>query len=316
MLTDIRERRIGAVAVWDLDRLYRQPRELEDLIDLTHDMHLRLVTVTDNVDLSTDNGQLHARIKAAVAKSEVDRKSARQKAAARQRANAGKAWVKSCRPFGYTEPNKDGTGMQIVESEAALLRKAYDDVRAGRSLRGIAIEWNELGVRTPLSRKGNRGGNPWAGVVLGKLLRNPRNAGLRTYHGEIVADADWPAIVDRDVFEAARAILTNPARAHKPRNGYGRQHKLSGLARCGKCGEAMSSSANRKKRSIYVCRACKGVALDARGRRLGDRACGGPAVAGGRRRADDQREARRSARHARSAGRAAGAAAGAAAHAV
>jgi site-specific DNA recombinase len=79
---------------------------------------------------------------------------------------------------------------------------------------------------------------------------------LRAYHGEI-ADADWPAIVDRDVFEAARVILTNPARAHKPRNGYGRQHKLSGLARCGKCGAAMSSSANRKKRSIYVCRACE-----------------------------------------------------------
>jgi site-specific DNA recombinase len=175
MLTDIREGRIGAIAVWDLDRLCRQPRELEDLIDLADEKGLLLATVTGDADLSTDNGRLYARIKGAVGKSEVDRKSARQRAAARQRANAGKAWV-TCRPFGYAEANKDGTGMQIVESGAALLRKAYDDVRAGRSLRGIANEWNDLGVRTPLSSKGNRGGNPFAAVVLGKLLRNPHLA--------------------------------------------------------------------------------------------------------------------------------------------
>ena len=34
MLTDIRAGEIDRIGVWDLDRLYRQPRELEDLIDL------------------------------------------------------------------------------------------------------------------------------------------------------------------------------------------------------------------------------------------------------------------------------------------
>lgn len=144
--------------------------------------------------------------------------------------------------------------MKIIESEAALLRDAYAAVLAGRSLLGITKEWTANGVLTTR-------GNPWAGVVLRKVLINPRNAALRAYKGEIIADAGWPAIVDGDTFEAARAVLDNPARICKPRNGYGRQRLLSGLARCGKegCGAAMSSSVNRKRKPIYVCRACKGV---------------------------------------------------------
>ncbi len=89
MLADIRDGRIDAVVAWDLDRLYRQPRELEDLIDLADQKHLALATVGGEADLSTDNGRLFARIKGAVAKSETDRKSARQKRADQQRAEAG-----------------------------------------------------------------------------------------------------------------------------------------------------------------------------------------------------------------------------------
>ena len=78
MLDDIRTGKVTSVAVWDLDRLYRQPRELEDLIDLADEKGLLLATVTGDADLSTDNGRLYARIKGAVGKSEVERKSARQ----------------------------------------------------------------------------------------------------------------------------------------------------------------------------------------------------------------------------------------------
>ena len=89
MLADIRDGRIDAVVAWDLDRLYRQPRELEDLIDLADQKHLALATVGGEADLSTDNGRLFARIKGAVAKREIDRKCARQKRANQQRAEAG-----------------------------------------------------------------------------------------------------------------------------------------------------------------------------------------------------------------------------------
>ena len=58
MLADIRDGKIDALVAWDLDRLYRLPRELEDLIDLADEHRLALATVTGDVDLSTDNGRL------------------------------------------------------------------------------------------------------------------------------------------------------------------------------------------------------------------------------------------------------------------
>jgi DNA invertase Pin-like site-specific DNA recombinase len=46
MLAAIREGRCGMVVVFKLDRLYRQPRELEDLIDLAEHGQLRVETVS------------------------------------------------------------------------------------------------------------------------------------------------------------------------------------------------------------------------------------------------------------------------------
>ena len=53
-----------------------------------------------DADLSTDNGRLFARIKGAVARAEVERKSARQKRANKQRAKDGRPG-RSTMPFGY-----------------------------------------------------------------------------------------------------------------------------------------------------------------------------------------------------------------------
>jgi DNA invertase Pin-like site-specific DNA recombinase len=89
MLDDIRAGDIGAVVVWDLDRLHRRPMELEHFIDLADEKHVALASVGGDADLSTDNGRLFARIKGAVARAEIERKSARMKRAARQRAEAG-----------------------------------------------------------------------------------------------------------------------------------------------------------------------------------------------------------------------------------
>ena len=90
MLADIESGAIGAVVVWHLDRLHRRPIELEQFMDLAKRRGLSLATVTGDVDLSTDDGQFMARVMAAVARKETDRKSARQKAANQQRAKAGK----------------------------------------------------------------------------------------------------------------------------------------------------------------------------------------------------------------------------------
>lgn len=93
--------RFDALVTYDLDRLTRQPRQLEDWVDAAEGKGLALVTANGEADLTTDAGRLFARIKMAVARSEVERKSARQKAAALQRAQLGRPPL-GVRLTGYT----------------------------------------------------------------------------------------------------------------------------------------------------------------------------------------------------------------------
>jgi hypothetical protein len=243
MLGDIRDGHIGAVVVWDLDRLHRRPMELEHFIDLADEKHLALASVGGDADLSTDNGRLFARIKGAVARAEIERKSARQKRAARQRAEAG-VWS-GPRPFGYNE-----AGDAFVEPEAAALREAYSAVLANASLYSIAAQLNSAGIKTTRD-------NAWTGQSVRQVLVRPRYGGFRFYGNEILGKADWPAIVPQEVWRAVHGILTDPLR----RNHWnGCQRLLTGIARCGKCGATVGTGAkSRVGRVVYTCKHCHGI---------------------------------------------------------
>ncbi|MHC5557691.1 recombinase family protein [Kocuria sp. U4B] len=56
MLTDIRASKVDALLTWDVDRLTRTPRELEDVIDLADAHGLALASIGGEIDLSTPQG--------------------------------------------------------------------------------------------------------------------------------------------------------------------------------------------------------------------------------------------------------------------
>ena len=82
LLEEIEAGSVEAVVVYRADRLHRHPRELEDFIDLCQRTRTKLATVTGDMDLSTHEGQLIARITGAVARNESDVKSQRLQAEA------------------------------------------------------------------------------------------------------------------------------------------------------------------------------------------------------------------------------------------
>ncbi len=240
LLTDYRAGRFGAIVVWDLDRLTRQPRQIEDWIEAAEERGLLLTTVNDQADLSTDNGRMFARIKASVARGEVERKSARQIAANNQRAEQGKPHS-GRRAFGYS---KDGK--RIQKHEAAEFRGAVDKLIQGASLRSIVADLRDRGVKTTA-------GNEWKPTELRRLLVNPRHAGLRVHRGQVVGKGTWKAIIDEDTHRALVAILSDPSRQPK---GRPRAYLLSGIARCGACGSSVTSRIYGRieaRGPIYVC---------------------------------------------------------------
>ncbi|NOQ58295.1 recombinase family protein [Mycolicibacterium fortuitum] len=248
MLADITSGLVQAVVVWDLDRLYRQPRELEDFIDLADDHRLALATVTGDTDLSTDNGRLFARIKGAVAKAEGERKAERWKRSNEQGAAAGK-WVVSYRPFGYTW---DG---EPLEPEATAVREAYRDMLEGKSLRRIAIDWNAAGFTTPKRSKNGQvtdAGKSWTNTQVRRLLLNPRYAALRVLRGQVVGRGEWTPLVDEDTWRGLGATLRDPARARC--TTFEIAHMGAGVYVCGRCGSPLITAYDKHGARLYRCK--------------------------------------------------------------
>lgn len=240
MVRDIEVGKIDGVASLDLDRLYRLPIELEHLIDLAEKDGLLLATCGGDADLATDSGRLFARIKAAVAKAESERKSARHKLQHQQRAEAGIPWGNR-RSFGRVSA-EDFSPHPI---EAPLVAAAYADLVARIKVGSIAAQWRAAGVKTTL-------GGEWTGPSVGNFLRHPRNAGHLAHLGEITKRNAFPALVEESVWLAAQSILSEPGR--DPRGGdRARKRLLTGIALCGVCRSPVGSGVRRDV-PMYVCR--------------------------------------------------------------
>lgn len=248
LLEALRTGSANGVLVWHTDRLHRSPVELEDYVQVCETHGIATQTAKAGpLDLASPSGRLVARQLGAVARYEIEHNVERLRAARLQSVKAGK-WAGGRRPFGY-EPD----GVTVRESEAAEVRTATEQVVAGGSIRSICANLNDRNVRTSADGE-------WRQSEVRKLLIRPRNAGLMVHHGEVVGDAEWPAIVDVDLWRACRAILTDPGR--RTNMGGPRHHFGSGLYVCGVCGEGLRVSSNGKRRKYYTCVVGNHVARD------------------------------------------------------
>jgi site-specific DNA recombinase len=238
MLEEIEAGVVEAVIVYHSDRLHRHPRELEDFIDLCQRHKTRLATVTGETDLATHDGQLIARIQGAVARKESDDKSRRIRRKHEELAQAGRVSGGGTRPFGYEADKRT-----LRPDEAATIRDCVRRVLAGDSLRSLCTDLNGDGVRTVTGRQ-------WSPQTLRRLLLSARISGQREHRGEIVAKAEWPAIITPADTQRLRAKLQDPDRRT---NRSARRYLLARLLRCGNCGSRLYSRPRENGSRRYVC---------------------------------------------------------------
>ncbi|MCG8926611.1 recombinase family protein [Lentzea sp. CC55] len=249
---------VDVVVAWHLDRITRNMNDLEQLILLSDRHGVGVATATGDIDLTTDVGRMVARILAAVARAEVERKGERQRSGNQQRAARGGRTV-GMRPFGYTSDQTD-----VVPDEAEAIRKAADDLLNGNaSLAGIAREWAAKGFTTSQRRNGKV--TTWSSSGVKVVLTNPRYMGKRVYRGEIVADAKWPAILTEDVFNSLQHLLKMRGKDMRPAgllaSGMKPLNLLTKIALCGDCGAPMRATTRKARKDagcttkVYECSA-------------------------------------------------------------
>jgi DNA invertase Pin-like site-specific DNA recombinase len=239
MLTDLAAGAVDAVVVWHLDRLHRQPKELEEFFEVCDGAGIRwMASVTGDVDLSTDDGRFMARILGAVARKESDDKSRRVKRKAQELAQAGRVAGGGTRPYGYEDDRRT-----VRHDEAEVIRDCARRFLAGESVRSICNDLNERSVPTV-------NGGPWRTQVVRRLLQSGRISGQRDHRGEILARGDWEAIISPAETTRIRVILGDPDRRT---NRTARRYLLSRLLRCHACSAPLVARPRDDGRRRYVC---------------------------------------------------------------
>lgn len=218
------------VIFWDVERLLRQPRDLEHLIDLADkNPHITLHSFTGELDLRTSDGRFVARILVAKAAKESDDISKRVKRLHQDR-------VRDLLPhgpasFGYHYVNGQ---LALHPTQAPILREMIDRALAGESLSSIARDLNARGIPRFKTT------TPWQANHISRLVTTPRSAGLRSHNGRIVSESPSPHIpAVSSTTEWATLCELLSRRFDAPQGQPVRVYFLSGIPRCARCDLAM-----------------------------------------------------------------------------
>ena len=237
--------RLDGLVVYDIDRLTRDNRHLEDAIEVVEHYGRPILDFTDTLDLLTDNGRTIARILVATSnKQSADTaRRTRRKHQALQQAGIP---VGGRRPFGWQADKRT-----VDDAEAEAVRAAAQRILDGAPLGAIVADWNARGIVTPA-------GNPWKRASVKAIFRNPRVCGYRAravkslhddgtesaFRMEIVRDADnrpvigqWEPILSVQTWETVVALIGASTRSGRGSNA--RVYLLSSILRCGRCGGRM-----------------------------------------------------------------------------
>ncbi|MFF1450134.1 recombinase family protein [Streptomyces sp. NPDC058274] len=239
----------GGILAVDIDRLTRQNRDLERVIDIYEGNKQKLGFVTlsgQNFDLSTPDGRFSARIMVSVANKASEDMSRRLKREMLRKAREGEV-SGGHRPFGWEEDRKTAR-----PKEAEMVASQTEAGIQGDSVATVTRRFKEAGFV-------GRTGKPYDRTAVRRILLNPRNAGIRVYQGEPLKDdegqyvmGDWDALVSVQSWEALRAKWETNQGAGQSRE-YRTSTLLSGILRCGACGTRMVAANSASKYPKYRC---------------------------------------------------------------
>ncbi|HET6290488.1 MAG TPA: recombinase family protein [Amycolatopsis sp.] len=251
-VNDLVSEAIGGLIGYDLDRVARDPRDLEDLIDAVELTNALTRSVTGSLDLSTDAGITMARVMVAMANKSSRDSSRRIKRKRDEMAEDGVYVRGGRRRYGRNSDNS------IRPEEAAHIKEwalrvlgEFEDADGSKqaekdSLRTIARDFTARGIPT-VSGSLRPDGKPhgWHVRTIHSSLTSGHVAGLIVHRGVVVRKAvDIEPILDRDLWDRVQIQLKSNSRG----GGHKLKRWLSAVLVCAKCGRRLNGVPYRAAR--------------------------------------------------------------------
>lgn len=245
IIADLMSGAIDGVLCEDLDRLLRDARDGEDLLDAVQITKANVRSLSGSLALTdggTNSERTMARVMTAFAAASSADTSRRLQDERVRRAADGR-WAGGRRPYGFAVD-----GSTPIAEEVAVLLDCSRRVVQGATISGLAAELREKGVPAT-------DGGEWTSQQLRKILKRPRNAGILVHLKKEAGPAPWPAVVPVEVFRAVVTILNDPSRKTTP--GPAPKHLGTGIYLCGHedCSAPMVTSGRNGRSTAYRCSA-------------------------------------------------------------
>jgi site-specific DNA recombinase len=238
LLADIEAGLIDVVIVYKIDRLSRSLMDFAKLVEVFERCGVTFVSITQSFNTTTSMGRLTLNILLSFAQfeREVIGERIRDKFAASRKRGM---WMGGHPPLGYDVKDRK---LVVNESEAELVRHIFERFIQLGSVTLLVRDLQAMGKRT-------KRGKPFDKGIVYKLINN------RVYVGEAVhKGTSYPgeheAIIDRETFDRAHAILATNGRQRAAVTRSGTPALLRGLIFTDS-GRAMTPTHTRKGRRLY-----------------------------------------------------------------
>ena len=213
LLDDVRAGKVDVIVVYKVDRLTRSLADFAKLVELFDQHGVSFVSVTQQFNTTTSMGRLTLNVLLSFAQfeREVTSERIRDKIAASKRKGL---WVGGMAPLGYDTRDRKIT---VNETEAERVRTIFESYLRLCSLNLVMADLRKRGIVTKVRtlRTGETvGGIAFTRGPLAHLLRNRFYIGEVAFKGEVLA-GEQPAIIDRDLFDAVQARLSEQVTNHK-----------------------------------------------------------------------------------------------------
>jgi site-specific DNA recombinase len=213
LMGDVRAGRVDVIVVYKVDRLTRSLADFAKLVELFDQHNVSFVSVTQQFNTTTSMGRLTLNVLLSFAQfeREVTSERIRDKIAASKRKGL---WVGGMVPLGYDTKDRR---ISVNEAEAEQVRTIFRTYLKLGSLNLLMGELRSRGILTRVrTLKTGKivGGIPFTRGPLAHLLRNRFYIGEVIFKGETLR-GEQPAILDRALFEAVQAKLSEQLNNHK-----------------------------------------------------------------------------------------------------
>ena len=244
---DMESKKINTIVSLKLDRITRSVYDWEDLITFLDKNNTYIDCVNDDINTTTANGKMVARLLMSVSQNEIERTSERTKVGLAGAIKSGHIPGKA--PLGYKHENKK---LVIDYSTKDIAFRIFDLYYNSYSYQKISNLFNEEKVLG----KDNWRDSTIVGILENEIYKGDYVHGKNTKHPTYYTDVVEP-IVSKEMWEDCQVQKKKNSRSYQRTLTYLYLQKL----KCPKCNRILGGKATTKKNGkayfYYYCHDCK-----------------------------------------------------------